>query len=487
MASVKQASKSENLITAEITEEQTLVPLEVKGAIPNWLTGTLVRNGPIQVSVNGQQVAHWFDGLAMLHAFAFQDGKVVYTNKFIRSGPYHQVFDEGSIHYEGFANDPCRSLFQRFFTFFFPDKENPIKNANVNVAKFADQVVALTETPLPVRFDLKTLKTLGVFDYQDYLPKDRCFESAHPHYDPEKKETINYLIKFGRQTTYNIYRLKEGSSTREIMAEIPVNEPSYMHSFALTQHYVIFTEFPFVVNPLSLMLKGKPFIQNFVWKPEKGTQFLVIDRQSGKVIRKYTTEPFFAFHHVNSYEKEGAIILDIVTYPDASIISDIGAYADLQGKGTEKLAAYSGNRLMRYKLSLATGVITSKVITDKSLELPRVNDTRCGGKEYRYLYAADVRKPTSPNDRRDLSKVNMETREILSWSEEGCYPGEPVFIQKPQSKQEDEGVILSVIFNTVKQRSFLLVLDAKTFQELGRAEVTHVIPEGFHGQYFTNQ
>ena len=76
-----------------------------------------------------------------------------------------------------------------------------------------------------------------------------------------------------------------------------------MHSFAVTDHYVILTEFPFVVQPWELMTSGKAFIKNFVWKPERGTQFIVIDRKDGHVVGKYTTESFFAFHHANAFEQ----------------------------------------------------------------------------------------------------------------------------------------------------------------------------------------
>ena len=45
-------------------------------------------------------------------------------------------------------------------------------------------------------------------------------------------------------------------------------------------------------------------------------------------------------------------------------------------------------------------------------------------------------------------------------------------------------MILSVVVDEKRHLSFLLILDAHTFQELGRAEVTHVIPPGMHGRYF---
>ena len=122
-------------VSAEVMEELSNRPLINTGAIPTWLSGSLIRNGPIYVTVDGQTNEHWFDGLAMLHAFSFHNGKVAYSNKFLRTDAYDTVFEKKSLEYRGFAADPCRSLFKRFFTFFIPQEEAKLPNANVNVAK----------------------------------------------------------------------------------------------------------------------------------------------------------------------------------------------------------------------------------------------------------------------------------------------------------------------------------------------------------------
>jgi beta,beta-carotene 9',10'-dioxygenase len=44
-------------------------------------------------------------------------------------------------------------------------------------------------------------------------------------------------------------------------------------------------------------------------------------------------------------------------------------------------------------------------------------------------------------------------------------------------------VVLSVVVDGLRERSFLLVLDAETFAETGRAIAPHVIPFGFHGEF----
>ena len=41
-----------------------------------------------------------------------------------------------------------------------------------------------------------------------------------------------------------------------------------MHSFGLTERWLVLAEFPLVVNPLALALSGRPYIENYSWKPE---------------------------------------------------------------------------------------------------------------------------------------------------------------------------------------------------------------------------
>jgi len=66
-----------------LTHEIHAPELPVEGAFPDWLTGTLIRNGPAQFEVGDQDYNHWFDGHAMLHAFRMQEGTVGYRNRFL--------------------------------------------------------------------------------------------------------------------------------------------------------------------------------------------------------------------------------------------------------------------------------------------------------------------------------------------------------------------------------------------------------------------
>jgi carotenoid cleavage dioxygenase-like enzyme len=95
---------------ADLEREDTVDELPLDGALPEWLSGTLLRTGPAKFAIGERVVEHWFDGLAMLHRFAVRNGRVAYANRFLRGRTYRAAA-EGHIGYMEFGTDPCRSIF----------------------------------------------------------------------------------------------------------------------------------------------------------------------------------------------------------------------------------------------------------------------------------------------------------------------------------------------------------------------------------------
>ena len=56
-----------------------------------------------------------------------------------------------------------------------------------------------------------------------------------------------------------------------------------------------------------------------------------------------------------------------------------------------------------------------------------------------------------------------------------------MFVAEPGASGEDDGVLLSVVLDSERGTSFLLVLDARDLSEVARARVPHHIPFSFHG------
>jgi beta,beta-carotene 9',10'-dioxygenase len=448
-------------------EEETAVDsLPVTGELPEWLTGALVRVTPAGLEVGGRRVDHWFDGLAMLNRFGFADGRVSYKSRFLRSRAYHEA-QQGRLT-GGFATDPCRSIFKRVQTIFSPDVTD---NPNVNLARIGDRYIAMTETPMPVEFDPDTLETVGHFEYADKLRSH--VSTAHPHHDAERDELVNYVARFSRVSEYVLYGLPAGSSKRRVIARLPVERPAYMHAFGMSGRYLILAEYPLRVNPLKLALSGKPFIENYVWDGSEGTRFQVIDRETGALRGTYETDAFFCFHHVNAFERDGELVVDLIAYEDASIIDAL--YLDERGPR----GSIPPSELRRYTIDLDAGGVRWEPLTEGTVELPRIDYGRRNTRDYRYAYFTGAGDGWI--DR--LVKVDVGDGARTTWSEPGCHPGEPVFVRRPDAEAEDAGVVLSVVLDDAAGRSFLLVLDAGGFEELARAEAPHHIPFGFHGQY----
>jgi carotenoid cleavage dioxygenase-like enzyme len=460
---------------ASLDSEVELDCLPVEGEVPAWLSGMLLRNGPAKFEAGERALRHWFDGQAMLHRFSFDGGRVAYANRFLRTDAYREV-EAGRISYSEFATDPCRSIFKRAATMFRP---RPTDNCNVNLARLGDEYVAMTETPLPVAFDPETLEALGVA----FRPPG-VHATAHPHHDPERDELVAYATHFGPRSEYRVYAQESRSRQRPIAA-LPVSEPSYMHSFALTERYAVLVAFPLVVNPLRLGLAGRPFIENYRWKPERGTKVLVFERDGGGLRGTYEAAPRFSFHHVNAFERGGELVLDLVAYDDATIVDALY----LERLRTEPPPEGAEGRLLRYRVALERGTVAEEELSEATMELPRIDYRQRNGRPYRYLYGAGTHRDGSgePADFIDqLVKVDVESGEASTWWEPGSYPGEPVFVPSPRpDRGEDDGVLLSVVLDSRNASSYLLVLDAATMGEVGRARVPHHIPFGFHGQYFS--
>jgi len=257
-----------------------------------------------------------------------------------------------------------------------------------------------------------------------------------------------------------------------------VSRPAYMHSFGLTQRYIVLAEFPLVVNPLALALSGRPYIENYRWRPERGTRFTLIDRRTGRAAPPVEAEPCFAFHHVNAFEREGEVVVDVCAYPDAEVIADL--YLERLRGG----APVRGATLTRFRLPApggSAGEVSVEALAEEDVELPRISYAGHNERPYRFVWGNGT---GGAGWLERIVKVDVERGECSTWAEPDRYPGEPVFVPAPDAQEEDEGVLLSVVLDAAAERSFLLVLDASDLSEVARAEVPHHIPFSFHGQFF---
>ncbi|RUS71153.1 hypothetical protein EGW08_021079 [Elysia chlorotica] len=116
------------------------------------------------------------------------------------------------------------------------------------------------------------------------------------------------------------------------------------------------------------------------------------------------------------------------------------------------------------------------------IEMPRINESYDGVK-HRYSYATTFYYCSHSR----LAKFDLEEKKVLTFDCGSDHiPGESVFVPRPDATEEDDGVVLSqVIASRAGVPSFLLVLDAATFQEIGRATLPDDMKMGlaFHSMF----
>lgn len=458
-----------------LTKEVPRIPLACQGTIPSWLNGRLLGTGPAQFELGKSMTKYWFNGLAMLHSFVFEKGTLYYHNKFLESAYYKRCMKNGKFD-SNMSTEKPKSFFSRLTSVLMTS--DPYDNGTIALTKLHDKFVALTETPLQVAFDPTTLKTTELIEYKDTL--NGHLTTAQFQYDYYTNEWYNYLLEFGNTSNYHIYKIQPGKKERTLITSIPVKNPAYMRSFGMTKNYIILVEIPFVVNPLDLLLAAGAFIENIAWKPELGTHLIVINKHTGELVGNYVTEPFFMSNVINAFERKHELVVDVVAHHDTSLFACTTLAALRNDNRTKE---FPSSWVHRLTLNLKKQAVTQNRISNAIVEFPTINKN-VGMNNYSFVYGVGVAtENTFPHQ---LVKINLKTGASLTWSEDGCYAGAPTFVANPKAHKEDDGVITSVVFDSIAQRSFLLIIDAKNFTELARATVPHHIPLGLMSQFYAS-
>ena len=235
-----------------------------------------------------------------------------------------------------------------------------------------------------------------------------------------------------------------------------------------------------MVSPLELKFSGKPFIQNYRWEPERGLMFHVVEKDSGKLVRTgHDADATFAFHHVNAFDDGDRLAVDVIAYPDATIIDQLylarlRASAPITATGT----------LTRFHVPLDERCpVTREILAPRAARAAAHQLRVCTPASPIAMSGARASRPKATFSIPSSRSISRPARRHAG-TRHGLYPGEPVFVPAPVAKAEDDGVLLSIVLDIEKDRSFLLVLDAAQLNELARAEAPHAIPFHFHGNYF---
>ncbi|KAM9337755.1 beta,beta-carotene 15,15'-dioxygenase [Symphorus nematophorus] len=511
-------------------ERPEAIKADVKGNIPSWLQGTLLRNGPGIFSVGDTKYDHWFDGMAIMHSFNFKDGEMQHRSRFLRSDTYKSnmtanrivVSEMGTMAYP----DPSKNFIVKAITFLNHTVPDFTDNGASNFIKYGNDYYATSETNYIRKIDPVTLETQDKVDYIKYLPANLV--SSHPHYDKEGNVyNIGTSIAEKGKTKYILFKVPpvaekdKGKNVPalknlEVVCTIPCRTlltPCYYHSFGMTDNYFIFIEQPFkldIVKMATAYMRGVNWASCLKFCPEENTLIHLIDRKTGKVIEtKYYTGAMIVYHHVNAFEDDGHVIFDVIAYKDNSLY-DMFYLSKMKENPGFKDGTYSkpsykrfvlpihsdkgvavGEDMVKLKYTTASAVkekegklMCQSEVLWEGFELPRMNYD-FNGKRHRFVYGSCVEESALS---KQVGKLDTESKEILYWGEDNCWPSEPMFIPRPNGESEDDGVVLvSVINSNPDQSDFMLILDGRTFKEVARANVNTELHRDMHGFFIPDE
>ena len=433
---------------APVREEVDAVDLPVTGTLPPELNGRLLRIGPNPIADPDPETYHWFSGDGMLHAIHLREGTAAsYRNRWVRT--------DGAA--EALGEQPVPGAPESW----------PMGSAvsNTHVVPHAGRIFALVENALPMEVD-GDLNTLGRHDFDGKL---RSAMTAHPKVDPETGE----LLFFG----YNIFgppflrfHVADATGTLVRTEDIDIPGPAMIHDFAITRDHVVFFDLP-VLFDIDMVTQG---LFPFSWQADAyGARVGVMPRHgSGADVRWIDVEPCYVFHPLNAYDDGDRIVVDVVRHPTMFV-------QDRNGPSGQDPT------LDRWTIDLAAGKVLEERLSDHAQEFPRVDD-RLAGRRHRYGYGTYFGTDDDGLQLGGLLKHDLVAGStIVHDFGPGQASSEGVFVPASDSAGEDEGWVLSVVYDAGADASRLEVLDATDFAGAPVATVAlpQRVPFGFHGSW----
>jgi carotenoid cleavage dioxygenase-like enzyme len=423
-----------------VLEEISSDALEVEGAIPPELSGLYVRNGP-----NAWQGStdHFFLGDGMLHGVRLEQGQASwYRNRFVQTPLLYKE--------SGFPLKPPA----------LADNQS-----NVSLIYHGGKLLSLGEAGWAYEIEPSDLSTRGAMNYGEKL---QTAMTAHPKIDPDSGDMhfFGYAV-FEPYLTYH-----QANAAGELVKSVPLETdgPAMMHDFAMTENYVIFMEMP-VLFSLFKAVTLDPF--PFGWDEDAVCRMGVLPKNGDAGdLRWFDVPTCFIFHTMNAFERGDDIVMDAARYDSLWV----------KGSGDFNHPAY----LSRYTFNLKTGLASVERVHQQSMEFPQIN-RQLWGRSYRYGYSLSSGAEDDHmayDGATGFLKFDMHSGEAQHFRlDKGVAPAEPFFVANPGAAAEDEGYLLSFVYQPDTQSSELWVMDATqvSMGPIAKVKMPQRVPMGFHG------
>lgn len=420
--------------------------LKVKGEIPKDLHGIYVRNTHNQVH-ESIGIYHPFDGDAMLHAMHFEDGKAYYRNRFVETtGFLAEQAAEKSLWPGILAPGEYR---RRGWGAIGAMKDNAGTDVHCHAGKL---LAVMSQGSEPWRLDPVTLENLGPDENwaADVMP---IGVTAHYKVDVFTGEMM--FFNFGETYPYMSYGVVDSENRLVHYVPIELEGARWPHDLGVTKNYSILHDLPFFFCP-EAKKRGE---HKLVFHREKPSRFGIIPRHgTNEDIKWFEASPCYILHLSNCYEDGDEIVMDGCISVDPAM-PPVGKISNLYEKILDHLDKHrTKTRFHRWRFNMKTGQTTEEFLDDEVTEFPFFANSVCGY-PYRYSYGT-LFKPG------DWLFTGIKKYDLLKGSETRFeygperYGSEPHVALRPNATAEDDGYIVTIVTDMLRNVSECLVFDA---------------------------
>ncbi len=452
-------------------------PARVEGRLPPELRGILYRNGPGLFERGGQRKRTLLDGDGMVQAFRFQPEEVRYRNRFVRTRRFVEEEKAGNFLYPSWSTQAPGGWWANVWP-----TDKLLSQAGITVYLRNNRLYAFDESSYPYELDPVTLATIG--ESRLGMPADSTLFSAHSKIDRKSGEWLLFGIQYGPKPRLHLTQFSaDGSLKRHRAIDMPRN--IYFHDFFVSDRHVIFNLQPVEIGIWSFLFGTQSMAGSLSWRPERGSDILVLERDGNSPPLWLSTDACFMWHSFNAWERQGEIVADFIGYanPDHLIGNDPVVFAVMEGRrGNYRFPG----ELRRYRIDPGRRTIRQEILDRGSYEWPRINDLHLCH-PYRIGYVGKCR----PGEFfwSIITRIDMESGVTANFDfGEGVYCSEPVFIPRPGHRYDpgdprEPGWLTTEVYDSHTRRSYLAVLVAERLEDgpLAKVHLNHHAPFSYHG------
>lgn len=451
-------------------------PASVEGEIPVGLEGTLFLNCPGRNKIGDQQYGHWFDGDGMISAVTIKAGRAHYKNRYVRTPKYINETAAQKILYRGVGTQIPGGVLKNIF-------RAPGNAANTSVILHAGKLLALWEGGKPWELDPATLETVGEYRYEGGLNAGQPF-SAHPRFDPRTGDLYNFGVFGVPKPKLHFYKVDSMGAMVANTSQY-VGDYSMCHDFAITEKHAVFILCPaFMRTPFRFLFGMRSIFESIEFDNTQKTKVIVLDLATAELVGEYEFDCFFGFHLGNAHEQGDELFVDALCVDDMDVMGGLSDVFMERGDDFQFLA--DGARFNRFTMNLSTGTAEKNMI-DGSIagEFPVWNPLFTGV-DNRYTWLGSIIENGTPYGFNALQKIDHQTGELKVHDfGAGRFTSEANFVSCGYNAAEDEGYLISIVYNHARKKSEVVILDARDMrQELAVIPLDNHVPFGFHGGFY---